>query len=259
MLLAIDVGNTDTEIGLLDGEEVVHHWRISTVANRTADELMALLRGLFAGGHDDAVQGVVVCSTVPAVLRTVRELVGRYYADARSVFVEPGTRTGLPVLTDNPREVGTDRVVNALAALRMFGGPCIVVDLGTATTFDVVSARGEYLGGAIAPGIEVSLDALGQAGAQLRRVELVRPRSVIAKNTVEALQSGVLYGFSGQVDGMVARMAAELDVPVSELSVIATGSLAPVVLGEAMTITHHEPRLTLIGLGLVFDRNASAK
>ncbi|WP_129669740.1 type III pantothenate kinase [Phytoactinopolyspora endophytica] len=255
MLLTIDVGNTETVIGLLDGQEVVHHWRVSTVPNRTADELMALLRGLFSGGYDNGVHGIVVCSTVPAVLRTIRTLVSRYYAGVRALLVEPGVRTGVPVLTDNPREVGTDRVVNALAAIRRFGGPCIIVDFGTATIFDAVSMRGEYLGNAIAPGIEVSLDALGHAGAQLRSVELSRPRSVIAKNTVEALQSGALYGFSGQVDGIVTRMAAEIGVPLGEFPVIATGGLAPMVISEATTITHHEPWLTLIGLSLVFERN----
>lgn len=256
MLLAIDAGNTDTVIGLLDGEDVQHHWRISTVPNRTADELMALLRGLFAEDHAGAVDGVAVCSTVPGVLRSLRALVQRYYADVPVVIVEPGVRTGVPVLTDNPREVGTDRVVNALAAMHLYGSPCLVVDFGTATTFDVVSPRGEYVGGAIAPGIEVSLEALGQVGAQLRRVELVPPRSVIAKNTVEALQSGAIYGFSGQVDAIVSRMCAELGIGLPSMPVIATGSLAPIVLGEATTLTHHEPWLTLIGLSLTFDRNA---
>ncbi|WP_166346824.1 type III pantothenate kinase [Phytoactinopolyspora limicola] len=255
MLLAIDVGNTETVIGLLDGLEVEHHWRVSTVSNRTADELMAVLRGLFAGGYDDGIDGVAVCSTVPSILRSIRTLVQRYYADVPTVLVEPGVRTGVSVLTENPREVGSDRVVNALAAIKLYGGPCIVVDFGTATTFDVVSPKGEYIGGAIAPGIGVSIDALGDAGAQLRRVELVRPRSVIARNTVEALQSGALYGFSGQVDGIVTRMADELGVPLEELPVIATGGLAPVVLDEAATVKYHEPWLTLVGLRLIFDRN----
>lgn len=259
MLLTIDAGNTETVIGLLDGVEVKHHWRVSTVTNRTPDELMALLRGLFSGGYDDGVHGVAVCSTVPSVLRALRTLTARYYPEVRTVLVEPGVRTGVSVLTDNPREVGADRVVNALAAIQLYGGPCIVVDFGTATTFDVVSAKGQYLGGAIAPGIGVSLDALGDAGAQLRRVELVRPRSVVARNTVEALQSGALYGFSGQVDGIVIRMAHELGVALEELPVIATGGLATVVLGEAKTIKHHEPWLTLIGLSLVFERNLAGR
>jgi type III pantothenate kinase len=256
MLLAIDVGNTQTVLGLLEGQDVVEHWRVATDARRTADEFMAVLRGLLTDGIDDRITGIAICSTVPAVLHEMREMVARYFASVRSVLVEPGVRTGVPVLMDNPREVGTDRIVNSLAAKHLYGGPCIVVDFGTATTFDVVSAAGEYLGGAIAPGIGVSLDALGDAGAQLRRVELLRPRSVIAKNTVEALQSGALFGFSGQVDGIVTRMAAELGRPLSEITVIATGGLAPWVLEESTTIDHHEPWLTLVGLSLVYDRNA---
>jgi type III pantothenate kinase len=256
LLLAIDVGNTQTVIGLLDGSQVVEHWRVATDSHRTADEMWALLRGLLSGSeHDQPPDGVAICSTVPAVLHEMREMVGRYYAKLPTVLVEPGVRTGIPVVVDHPREVGTDRIVNALAALHLYGAPCIVVDFGTATTFDVVSSKGEYVGGAIAPGIGVSLDALGDAGAQLRRVELLRPRSVIAKNTVEALQSGALYGFTGQVDGIVARMAGELDVPVADLPVIATGGLAALVLEESHCLNRHEPWLTLIGLGLVFHRN----
>ncbi|TDE08889.1 type III pantothenate kinase [Jiangella asiatica] len=258
MLLAIDVGNTETVIGLLDGIEVEHHWRVATVDSRTTDEIMALLRGLFVG-VDAEVDGVAICSTVPVVQREMRRLTQRYYGDVPSLLVEPGVKTGVPILTDNPREVGTDRIVNALAAMHRYGaGPHIVVDFGTATTFDVVSARGEYLGGAIAPGIDVSLEALRNAAAQLRRVELVRPRSVIARNTVEALQSGALYGFSSQVDGIVTRMAAELGVGLDGVTVIATGGLAPLVLDESATIHHHEPWLTLMGLRLVFDRNHPA-
>jgi type III pantothenate kinase len=161
----------------------------------------------------------------------------------------------VPVLMDNPREVGTDRIVNALAASQLIGGPAIVVDFGTATTFDVVSARGEYVGGAIAPGIDISLEALGRRGAQLRKVEVVRPRSVIAKNTVEAMQSGILYGFASQVDGIVGRMMNELDLRPGEISVVATGGLAPLVVEECESFTHHQPWLTLLGLEIVFDRN----
>src|SRR4029078_11352845 len=168
------------------------------------------------------------------------------------VIVEPGVRTGVPVLMDNPREVGTDRIINALAASHLFGGPAIVVDFGTATTFDVVSARGEYVGGAIAPGIDISLESLGRRGAQLRKVELLRPRSVIAKNTVEALQSGMLFGVAAQVEGIVSRMFAELGAASDEVKVIATGYLAPLVLDECHSFTHHAPWLTLRGLELVF-------
>jgi type III pantothenate kinase len=159
------------------------------------------------------------------------------------------------IATDNPKEVGSDRIVNALAAIHLYGGPAIVVDFGTATTFDAVSTSGDYLGGAIAPGIEISMDALGARGAQLRRIELLRPRSVIGKNTVEAIQAGVLFGFAGQVDGIVERMAAELSEDADDVTVVATGGLAPLVLGDARSIDVHEPMLTLIGLRLVHERN----
>jgi type III pantothenate kinase len=256
MLLAIDVGNTQTVLGVFEGEEVVEHWRLATDAHRTADELAVLIQGLVAQHpvKDTNISGISLCSTVPAVLHE-RLMVRRYYGDIPAVVVEPGVRTGVPVLTDNPKEVGADRVVNALAAMHLYGGPAIVVDFGTATTFDAVSARGEYLGGAIAPGIDISVEALSRRGAQLLRVELNRPRSVIGKNTVEALQSGILYGFVGQVDGVVERMARELAGGLDDVTVVATGGLATLVLGEATTIDVHEPFLTLIGLRLVYERN----
>lgn len=253
MLLAIDVGNTNTVLGQFDGDRLLASWRIKTDARVTADEMFLIFRGLLDGSP--ATTGIALCSTVPAVLREMRLMLERSFADIPTVIVEPGTKTGVPVLTDNPKEVGTDRIVNTMAAHHLFGGPCIVVDFGTSTNLDVVSAKGEFLGGALAPGIEISLDALAQRAAQLRKVELVRPRSVIGKNTVEALQSGALYGFAGQVDGLVERIRAEL--PGIE-SVIATGGLAPIVVPESRTITHHEPDLTLIGLRLVFERNQSA-
>ncbi len=257
MLLAIDVGNTQTVLGLFSGAEVVEHWRIATDAHRTADELAVLIQGLVAQyrGEDTKITGIALCSTVPAVLHEMRLVHTRYYADVPAVVVEPGVRTGVPVLTDNPKEVGADRVVNSLAAAHLYGGPAIVVDFGTATTFDAVSANGEYLGGAIAPGIDISVEALSRRGAQLLRVELNRPRSVIGKNTVEALQAGILYGFAGQVDGIVERMARELAANPDDVTVVATGGLATLVLGEATSIDVHEPFLTLIGLRLVYERN----
>ncbi|WP_049660204.1 type III pantothenate kinase [Kitasatospora sp. MY 5-36] len=258
MLLTIDVGNTQTTLGLFDGEDVVEHWRISTDPRRTADELAVLLQGLM-GSHtavkEAAVEGLAICSSVPAVLHELREVTRRYYGDVPAVIVEPGVKTGVHVLMDNPKEVGADRIVNALAANHLYGGPCIVVDFGTATTFDAVNARGDYVGGAIAPGIEISVEALGVRGAQLRKIELARPRNVIGKNTVEGMQSGILYGFAGQVDGLVERMARELAKDPDDVQVIATGGLAPLVLGEAGTIDVHEPWLTLIGLRLVYERN----
>ncbi|GAA2655685.1 type III pantothenate kinase [Streptomyces aculeolatus] len=263
MLLTIDVGNTHTVLGLFDGEEIVEHWRISTDARRTADELAVLLQGLM-GMHPllgeelgDGIHGIAICSTVPSVLHELREVTRRYYGDVPSVLVEPGVKTGVPVLMDNPKEVGADRIINALAAAELYGGPAVVVDFGTATTFDAVSERGEYVGGVIAPGIEISTEALGVRGAQLRKIELARPRSVIGKNTVEAMQSGILYGFAGQVDGVVNRMAAELADDPDEVTVIATGGLAPMMLADSSVIDEHEPWLTLIGLRLVYERNVS--
>ncbi|MFE3198634.1 type III pantothenate kinase [Embleya sp. NPDC059237] len=261
MLLTIDVGNSHTVLGLFDGDEIVEHWRISTEARRTADELAVVLAGLL-GQHPligaEGIDGIAICSTVPSVLHEMRDMVRRYYGDIPTVVVEPGVKTGVPVLMDNPKEVGTDRIINALAAVKLYGGPCVVVDFGTATTFDAVSTKGEYVGGAIAPGIEISVDALGARGAQLRKIELMRPRSVIGKSTVEAMQAGILYGFAGQVDGVVKRMAAELspDDP-DAVTVVATGGLATLVLGEASVIDVHEPWLTLIGLRMVYERNAT--
>ena len=255
-LLAADIGNSDTVLGLLEDGEVVAHWRVSTAEGRTADEWSVLVRGLLAEAGRE-VDGIAVCSTVPAVLHEWRDMLVRRFEDVPHVVVEPGVRTGIPVRTDNPREVGADRIINALAAATTYGGPAIVVDFGaTATTFDVVNQQGQYIGGAIAPGLELSLEALGRGGAQLRRVELARPRSVIARNTVEALQSGMVFGGAAQVDGVVARMIVELDVEPAEVAVIATGHLAALVSDECSCFTAHEPWLTLRGLGMVFDRNA---
>ncbi|MEV4442977.1 type III pantothenate kinase [Streptomyces sp. NPDC049577] len=263
MLLTIDVGNSHTVLGLFDGDDIVEHWRISTDARRTADELSVLFQGLM-GRHPllgdelgEGIEGISICSTVPSVLHELREMTRRHYGDVPAVLVEPGVKTGVPILMDNPKEVGADRIINAVAAVELYGGPCIVVDFGTATTFDAVSARGEYAGGAIAPGIEISVDALGVRGAQLRKIELARPRNVIGKSTVEAMQSGILYGFAGQVDGVVNRMARELADDPDDVTVIATGGLAPLVLGEATVIDEHEPWLTLIGLRLVYERNVA--
>ena len=254
-LLAVDIGNAHTVLGLLEDGEVRAHWRISTDSRRTSDEWLVVLRGLL--GEDAAsVSGVAVCSTVPAVLHAWREMMDAHFADVPQVVVEPGVKTGVPVLMDNPREVGADRIVNALAAASFYSGPAIVVDFGgTATTFDVVSEQGQYIGGAIAPGIEISLEALGRRGAQLRRVELLRPRSVIAKNTVEALQSGMVFGVASQVEGIVARMIAELGAETADVQVIATGHLAELVLDECRCFTDHAPWLTLRGLELIFRRN----
>jgi type III pantothenate kinase len=254
-LLAADIGNSHTVLGLVQDGDVVADWRVATDERHTSDEWNVLLRGLLGRSIDD-VEGIAVCATVPAVLHEWRDMLARHYADVPTVVVEPGVRTGVPVLMDNPREVGSDRIINALAAATEYGGPAIVVDFGgTATTFDVVSAKGQYVGGAIAPGIEISLEALGRRGAQLRKVELLRPRSVIAKNTVEALQSGMVFGVASQVEGIVARMIGELGAAPEDVHVIATGYLAPLVIADCRCFTDHSPWLTLRGLEMVFRRN----
>lgn len=255
-LLCADIGNSHTVLGLVADGVVLAEWRVATDERNTADEWAVLLRGLLGAALDE-VDGIAVCATVPAVLHEWREMLTRHFAAVSRVVVEPGVRTGVPVLMDNPREVGTDRIINALAAVHEYGGPAIIVDFGgTATTFDVVSPQGQYVGGAISPGIEISLEALGRRGAQLRKVELLRPRSVIAKNTVEALQSGMVFGVAAQVEGIVERMIAELEVEPADVHVIATGYLAPVVLDECRCFTQHAPWLTLRGLELVFERNS---
>lgn len=250
MLLTIDVGNTNTVLGLYDKEKLVNNWRTKTDANSTADELILTFKGLLKDQPE--ITGISLCSTVPAVLREMRWMLERYFPKVKTVIIEPGTKTGVPINTDNPKEVGADRIANSLAVFSRHGGPSVVVDFGTSTNFDVVSDKGEFLGGSLAPGIEISLDALANRAAQLRKVEFVKPRSVVGKNTVEALQSGALYGFAGQVDGIIERIIDEIG-PLN--AVVATGGLAPLVVEESRTITHHEPDLTLEGLRLVFEKN----
>jgi type III pantothenate kinase len=273
MLLAIDVGNTETVIGLFslgpDDEPpaharpasseppeptgMTHHWRLSTVDDRTPDEHALLLSNLLELSRlqfEDVVSGMAVTSSVPLVKTSLRQMAERWF-DVPCVVLEPGLRSGMPILYDNPKEVGPDRIANAVGAYDLYGGPCIVVDMGTATTFDAISVDGEYLGGAIAPGLAISLDALFHHAAALRRVELVEPRSVIGRSTVESIQSGALYGFAAQVDGMCARITAEL----GSSAVVATGGLSDVIAPLSECIEHHEPWLTLHGLRLVYERN----
>ncbi|HEX5614998.1 MAG TPA: type III pantothenate kinase [Acidimicrobiia bacterium] len=253
MLLAIDAGNTQTVVGLFNGAELADHWRIATDAERTSDEL-ALMIQQFLGFHGfsftDNVTGVAISSGVPRVTAALREMTQRYFGFA-ALVLEPGVRTGIPVLYDNPKEVGADRIANAVGAFDIYGGPTIVVDFGTATTIEAISDKGEYLGGAIFPGIEISMDALFGRAAGLRRVELIAPKHVIGKSTVESIQSGSLYGFSAQVDGLVDRFEAEL----GPCTVIATGGLAEQIIPHTRTVQHYEPWLTLKGLRLIFERN----
>jgi type III pantothenate kinase len=259
ILLTIDVGNTNTVLCVFDDDEVVDHWRIATDPVRTADELAVTLRGLLSQSDllaKSPLDGIAICSTVPSVLHETREMLGRYYSKTPTLIVEPGVRTGVSVRYDNPKEIGTDRIMNTAAAVHLYGGPAIVVDFGTSTNFDAISAAGEFVGGALSPGIEISVDALSRRAAQLLKVELTRPPRVIGKNTVAALQSGIIFGVAGQIEGIVRRMSAELspDDP-DAVTVIATGGLAPLVIDEVDEIDAYEPWLTLIGLRLVFERN----
>ncbi|SNR62004.1 type III pantothenate kinase [Haloechinothrix alba] len=262
MLLTVDVGNTNIVIGLYTGRgasaELVSDWRMRTDTRVTADELALSVRGMLAE-NADTVTGICALSTVPSVLRELRVMFARYYELVPTVIIEPGVRTGLPLRVDNPKEVGPDRIANAVAAHELYGGPCVVVDFGTSTVVDAVSARGEFLGGAFAPGVEISLDALASRASALREVELVPPRSVIGKTTVECLQSGILYGFAGQVDGLVRRfqheLCADTQFTAEDVAVIATGGLAPLMIGECGSVTEHRPDLTMAGLRLAYERN----
>lgn len=264
MLLVIDAGNTQTVIGLYEMEDdprpdrrpedgLLDHWRIATIHERTSDELAVMLQGLL-GFRDyslDDVEGIAVSSGVPRVTANLRDLATRYL-DFAPVVIEPGVRTGIAILYENPKEVGADRIANAVGAFDLYGGPTIIVDFGTATTCDAVSANGEYLGGAIAPGIEISMDALVGRASALRAVELVEPRNVLGKSTVESIQSGAVYGFAAQVDGLCDRIQDEL----GECSVISTGGLADLITPLSKRVQHTEPWLTLHGLRLVHEKNA---
>ena len=249
MLLAVDVGNTQTVLGLYDGERLTDHWRLATDVTRTGDELTVLLGGLL---DPDAVEAICLSTTVPMLLREWERLAERW-AHAPLLAVGPGIRTGIPIRYDDPREVGPDRIVNSVAAKARFGAPVIVVDFGTSTNFDVVSPAGEYVGGVLAPGIETSMEALFARAARLVKVDYVEPPSVIGKTTVGGLQSGVVYGFAGQVDGIVAAIRGELGV---EARVVATGGLSELVAPHSRTISAVDPNLTLDGLRLVWELNA---
>jgi len=250
VLLAIDVGNTQTVFGTYDGAALTEHWRIATVRNRSGDELGALYRSFL---DLEGVSGISLASTVPQLTSAYGDFAKRY-TDAELLELGPGVKTGIPIRYDDPREVGPDRIANAVAAAERYGAPCIVVDFGTSTNFDVVSPAREYVGGVLAPGIEISMDALFARAARLRKVDFIEPESVIGKTTVAALQSGVVYGFAGQVDGIVEAIRRELDV---EARTIATGGLADLIAPHSRTIERIDPFLTLEGLRLVWEQNRS--
>jgi type III pantothenate kinase len=264
MLMVLDVGNTQTVVGIYpsdergftDGAELADHWRIATNSERTPDELAIFMRQFLSTRSEtfDAttINGVAICSGVPRATAHLRRMCERYLGYQPTVL-EPGVKTGMPVLYDNPKEVGADRIANAVGAVDRYGSPSIVVDFGTATTFDAISAKGEYLGGAIFPGVEISLEALFQRAAALRRVELVEPRSVIGKSTAESLQSGALYGYASMVDGMCEKIEAEL----GPCTVISTGGLGALIAQYTKKVTRNDPWVTLHGLRLIYEKNLS--
>jgi type III pantothenate kinase len=261
MLLAIDVGNTNTVLGLyrLDGEksQLAAHWRVTTHRAQTADEYGVLFVNLFEmnGLKSSQVSHIIISSVVPPVDSTLRQVCEEYF-HVQPLFVEPGIKTGMPVLQDNPADLGADRLVNCIAAFDRYGGPCVVVDFGTATTFDVISAKGEYLGGAISPGLGISADALFSRAARLGRVDIKRPAKVIGTNTVTHIQSGLYYGYIGLVDGILERIMAELGV---KARVIATGGLARQISEDSRYIDEIDDMLTLDGLRILFDRNRTPR
>jgi type III pantothenate kinase len=253
VILVVDVGNTNIVLGLYQERMLTHHWRLSTNRSSTVDEYGVLISNLFqlAGVRAEQIDGVILSCVVPPLMNTLEQLFVKYVGQ-EALVVGPGIKTGLNIRYENPKEVGADRIVNAVAGIEQYGTPLVVVDFGTATTFDYIDASGSYLGGAIVPGIGISTEALYQKAAKLPRIELTKPKTVIGRNTVSAMQSGIIYGYAGQVDGIVRRICKEFNV---QPRVIATGGLAELIAGETETIEKVDPLLTLEGLRIVYERN----
>lgn len=253
MILVIDVGNTNIVLGVYEGRELLHHWRLSTNRSATVDEYGIMIHNLFRMGKLQVkdIDGVIISSVVPPLMHML-EVLSKTYLYKEPLIIGPGIKTGLNIRYEYPREVGADRIVNSVSAIEQYGAPIIVVDFGTATTFDYIDGKSNYLGGAIVPGIQISTEALYQRASMLPRIELTKPKSVVGRNTVHAMQSGIIFGYAGQVDGIVERMKAEYG---ENPKVVATGGLAELIASESRTIEKINPMLTLEGLRLIYERN----
>lgn len=257
MIFVFDVGNTNIVFGIYDGEDLKHHWRISTSTSKTEDEYAMVVKSLFehVGLTFSDITGIVISSVVPSIMFALERMCIKYF-DQSPMVIGPGIKTGLDIKTDNPKEIGADRIVNAVAAIHLYGPPLVIVDFGTATTYCYINEKGQYGGGAIAPGINISTDALIANASKLPRIEIAKPASIVGRNTVTSMQSGVFYGYVGQVEGIVSRMKSQ---SAQQPKVIATGGLAPLIADEAAVIDHVEPFLTLKGLQIIYLRNKQEK
>lgn len=253
MLLALDVGNTNIVVGIFNDKELLYNWRVSTIRNRTEDEYGIILKNLFVhnGLQDIPITGVIISSVVPPVMPALQKMAKKYFG-VEPIVVGPGIKTSIPIKTENPKEVGADRIVNAVATIHKYGTPAIVVDYGTATTFCVINKKGEYLGGCITPGIGISTEALFERAAKLPRIELTRPESIVGKNTVSSMQSGIIYGYLGQLEGLITRISKETE---EKYKVVVTGGLAKLIAGQSNLVDYIDPYLTLEGLRIIYEKN----
>lgn len=253
MLLALDVGNTNIVVGIFDNDQLKYNWRVSTIRNRTEDEYGIILKNLFVYNdvQDINITGVIISSVVPPVMPALQKMAKKYFS-VEPIVVGPGIKTSIPIKTENPKEVGADRIVNAVATIYKYGAPAIVVDYGTATTFCVINSKGEYSGGCITPGIGISTEALFERAAKLPRIELAKPEAIIGKNTVTSMQSGIVYGYLGQLEGLINRISKETD---EKYKVVATGGLAKLIAGQSDLVDHIDPYLTLEGLRIIYEKN----